>query len=356
MNNKLKNGIALSLPLQIIIVKLLATKPEWIETYYSNGIYPVISKFFRLLLGWIPFSIGDIIYGLLVFFALRYIILKRRKIKAKPLVFLRNIVVVLSIAYFTFHLVWGMNYYRKPIHKTLKISETHTDEALENLIEKLIVKANAIHIEITKDSTKAVQIPYAKNEIFDRTIDGYTQLKKKYPFLEYKNPSLKKSLFSLPLTYSGYAGYLNPFTNEAQVNSKIPLFRFPVVAGHEVGHQIGYSAENETNFIGYLVTANNDDIYFKYAAYSYALSYCLSDIRYYDEELFRSYYDKLNVGVKKNYQELADFWNDYENPLEPVFKSIFSSFLKINNQADGIKSYSRVVSLLVTYHQEHPLE
>mgnify|MGYP000306614625 FL=1 len=344
------------MPLQIIIVKLLATKPEWIETYYSNGIYPVISKFFRLLLGWIPFSIGDIIYGLLVFFALRYIILNRRKIKAKPLAFLRNIVVVLSIAYFTFHLVWGMNYYRQPIHKTLKISEAHTDEALKNLIEKLIVKANAIHIEITNDSTKAVQIPYTKNEIFDRTIDGYNQLEKKYSFLEYKNPSLKKSLFSLPLTYSGYAGYLNPFTNEAQVNSKIPLFRFPVVAGHEVGHQIGYSAENETNFIGYLVTANNDDIYFKYAAYSYALSYCLSDIRYYDEELFRSYYNKLNVGVKMNYQELADFWNDYENPLEPAFKSIFSSFLKINNQADGIKSYSRVVSLLVTYHQEHPLE
>lgn len=356
MNNKLKNGIALSLPLQIIIVKVLANYPEWVEANYSNGVYPLISKFFRLLLGWIPFSVGDIIYGLLVFFALRYIILNRRKIKVKPLAFIRNIIVVVSIAYFTFHLTWGLNYYRQPLHKTLAISETHSDEALENLVERLILKVNQIHTEITNDTTKAVQIPYSKTEIFEKTIDGYTQVEKQYSFLEYKNPSLKKSIFSLPLTYSGYAGYLNPFTNEAQVNSKIPLFRFPVVAGHEVGHQTGYSAENETNFIGYLVTANNDDIYFKYSAYCYALSYCLSDIRYYDQELFQSYYDQLNVGIKKNYQELANFWNGYENPLEPVFKSIFSSFLKINNQADGIKSYSRIVSLLVTYHQENPLK
>lgn len=355
MNSKLKNGIAFSLPIQVILVKVLANYPDWVEANYSNGVYPVISRFFRFLLGWIPFSVGDIIYGLLVFFAFRYLILHRKKIVRKPLLFLRNVVMVIAVAYFTFHLAWGLNYYRQPLHKTLAINETHTDKALEDLVDRLILKANAIHIKITKDSTKAIQIPYSKKEIFEKTIAGYTQLKNQYPFLEYKNSSLKTSLFSLPLTYAGYAGYINPFTNEAQVNSKIPFFRFPVVAGHEVGHQTGYSAENETNFIGYLVTANNDDIYFKYSAYSYALSYCLSDIRYYDEALFLSFYNKLNVGIKKNYQELSDFWAGYENPLEPVFKSIFSSFLKINNQADGIKSYSRVVSLLVTYHEEHPL-
>jgi capsule polysaccharide export protein KpsC/LpsZ len=45
--------------------------------------------------------------------------------------------------------------------------------------------------------------------------------------LNMKNRSVKKSLLSLPLTYMGFAGYLNPFTNEAQVNDKIPMYNFP---------------------------------------------------------------------------------------------------------------------------------
>lgn len=355
MNNKLKNAIALLLPLQIILVKWLANYPALIEEYYSNGLYQYTSKFFRFVLGWVPFSVGDILYASLIILAIRYLIIKRKHIKQKPLLFLRNIVVVLSIAYFTFHFSWGLNYYREPLYKTLKIKEKHSLDELETFVTALIAKTNTIHATITKDSTTAVVIPYTKSEIFDITTKGYVELQKKYPLLDYRNSSLKTSLFSSGLSYAGYGGYLNPFTNEAQVNGKIPLYRFPVVAGHEAGHQIGYSAENETNFIGYLVTANNPDIYFKYAAYSYALSYCLSDIRYNDPELFNALYSRLNVGVKKNYQELSTFWNNYENPMEPVLKSVYSTFLKANNQADGMKSYSRIVSLLVAYHQENPL-
>ncbi|MDO1498958.1 DUF3810 family protein [Winogradskyella maritima] len=33
-------------------------------------------------------------------------------------------------------------------------------------------------------------------------------------------------MFSTGLTYMGYAGYLNPFTNEAQVNRLLPILGF----------------------------------------------------------------------------------------------------------------------------------
>ncbi|MBQ0741381.1 DUF3810 family protein, partial [Aquimarina celericrescens] len=79
---------------------------------------------------------------------------------------------------------------------------------------------------------------------------GYTRIEKIHSFLKYEQPSIKESLFSTGLSYMGYGGYLNPFTQEAQVNGLVPNFRFPVIAGHEMGHQIGYSAENETNSIG----------------------------------------------------------------------------------------------------------
>ena len=262
---------------------------------------------------------------------------------------------VLSIAYFTFHFMWGFNYYREPLYKTLDLKESTDFDELVSFTRKLIQKTNAAQFEIAQDSTSRINIPYSQSELFDKTLDGYKQLSSRYQFLQYKVPSIKTSLFSKGLTYMGYAGYLNPFTNEAQANGLLPTFRFPVVAGHEIGHQLGYSAENETNFIGYLVTANNSDSYFQYAAYSYALGYCLNDIRRGDQEVFDTLIGEINAGVKLNFQEMNDFWTAYENPMEPVFKSIFSSFLKANNQTKGIQSYNAVVSLLVAYYKDHPL-
>lgn len=356
MNNRLKNGIALSIIPQIIIVKCLGSYPELVENYYSKGLYPLISHFFRIAFGWLPFSIGDLIYTVLIILAIWYIIIKRNQIRKNLKLFFRDIVLILSVAYFTFHLMWGFNYYRVPLSQTLDLKDTYTTNELILFTEKLIEKTNKLQYEVTSDTSLAVNIPYNHKEIFQKTLEGYTNLGIRYPFFSYKNPSLKKSIFSTALSYMGYGGYLNPFTNEAQVNNKIPNFRFPVITGHEIGHQVGYSAENEVNFIGYLVTANNKDIYFKYSAAAYALSYSLSEIKLRDEAKFRELYSSLNRGVQKNYEELNKFWLAYENPFEPVFKSIFNTFLKANNQEEGIKSYRLIVTLLVTYDIKYPFE
>jgi len=355
MNDRLKNGIALSLIPQIIVVKWLGSYPEIIERYYSHGLYPVFSWFFRTLFGWIPFSVGDLIYACLFLLAIWYILVRKKHILQRPKIFLRNIVLVLSVAYFTFHLLWGFNYYRQPLTSSLGLKETYTRDDLLVLTKKLIEVTNQLQWQINKDTLNRVEIPFSHSEIFKKTVQGYQDLHRQFPFLRYSRPSVKTSLFSTLLTYMGYGGYLNPFTNEAQVNRKIPNFRFPIVAGHEMAHQLGYSAENETNFVGYLVTLNNDDTYFKYAATAYALGYCLIEIRKTDEAGFKKLYADLNAGVVRNFEEMKDFWKAYENPMEPVFKSVFSTFLKANNQEEGIDSYNRIVSLLVTYHEKYPL-
>ncbi len=352
----LKSGIAISLIPQIILVKWLGNYPSIIEEYYSLGIYPFISNVFRSLLGWIPFSVGDLIYLSLSILAIVYLYRNRRFILSNKIRFLRDIVMVLSIAYFTFHFMWGFNYYREPLYKKLELKETKDFEELVVFTNTLVNRTNKLQKQLTKDTLKRVEIPYSQNEMFDKTIEGYQELSEDYGFLSYSKPSIKTSLFSTGLTYMGYAGYLNPFTNEGQVNGLLPNFRFPIVAGHEIGHQLGYSAENETNFIGYLVTANSSDPYFQYAAYAYALGYCLSDIRRGDPAVFDEMFNGLHPGVRENFKEMSVFWNKYENPMEPVFKSVFNSFLKANNQTQGIQSYNAVVSLLVAYHKRHPLE
>lgn len=355
MKNKLRNGIALSLIPQIIIVKWLAGHPDWVERYYSTGVYPVISKFFRMLFGWIPFSIGEIIYTILIILAIRYLMNNWKKIKENKLVFLRDNVMVVAVFYFTFHLMWALNYYREPISSKLGIENGATFEEVKALTEKLVAKTNQIQVQITGDSTVMVRVPYSKNEIFGKTFDAYDELGVQMPYLKYEQPSVKNSMFSMISSYMGIGGYLNPFTNEAQVNRKTPLFRFPVVSGHEIGHQVGYSAENETNFIGYLVTAKSEDVYFRYSAAAYALSHCLNALHRTDEKTSEELYNRLNEGVIKNYEELNEFHEAYENPFEPIFKSVFSAFLKANNQVDGIQSYGKVVNLMVKYHEKYPL-
>ncbi|MFQ3351369.1 MAG: hypothetical protein ACI914_000614, partial [Candidatus Marivariicella framensis] len=49
----------------------------------------------------------------------------------------------------------------------------------------------------------------------------------------------------------------------------------------------------------------------------------------------------------KNFNDINKFWNKYKNPLEPIFKKSYDSFLKINNQKLGISSYNKMVSLVI---------
>ena len=46
---------------QVLIVQLSTYFPSFIESYYSRGIYPYISIFLRILFGWIPYSVGDLL-------------------------------------------------------------------------------------------------------------------------------------------------------------------------------------------------------------------------------------------------------------------------------------------------------
>jgi hypothetical protein len=249
-----------------------------------------------------------------------------------------------------------MNYFRQPLSETLGYDNVYTTEELRELTNLLARKSNQLQEILTRDTLRPVALPYKKQEILNKTVEGYGALKHDYPLFTYESPSLKPSLFSTALSYMGYGGYLNPFTLEAQVNNRLPLFRYPVVCGHEVGHQLGYSAENETNFIGYLVTLRNPDPYFQYSAVAYGLSYCLSELFRRDPESFKAIRETLNPGVRANFRELQEFWKSFENPLEPVFKSAFNKYLEVNRQKDGIRSYNRVVSLMVDYHQQNPID
>ncbi|EDP94398.1 DUF3810 domain-containing protein [Kordia algicida OT-1] len=355
MTKRTKVLIALSFPLQFILIKILGNYPEFIETYYSNGLYPYVSKLFRIVFGWIPFSIGDIFYTIAGILIIRYIYKNYRLVRKEYKRILLDIYITITVAYFAFHLLWGMNYYRLPLYKSLELDRKYTTEELVNFTERAIAKANSIQYQITQNDTIKVKVPYKSSEIFEKTMNGYENFSAKQPQFEFSHRSLKTSIYSGFLTTMGFSGYINPFTNEAQINGRIPVYKFPVTASHEKAHQIGYSAENEANFIGCMAAFYNDDIYFQYGAYNFMVWHCLKEVHNRDKDEYERLKLTLNSGIQKNYDEVRAFWTSHKNPLKPMFKFTFDQFLKANNQSGGILSYSYVVSLLVNYDKKHTL-
>lgn len=341
--------------IQIILIPFLGTLPEVVEKWYSNGCYPWISKSLRIVFGHIPFSVGDIFYFLLIVLAIRWSWKRRKSWKTHWGNNIQSILSVCSIFYFAFHVLWGFNYYRQPLFEKMKIERDYTDADLLLFTQKLIAKTNTIQFQITQDKNKAIAFPYSQEQVFQMNVKGYCTLAKELPNFYYSELSAKKSLFSLPLSYMGFGGYLNPFTNEAQVNYLMPMYHSPTTSCHEMAHQMGYASESECNFIGFMASTKNSDLYFKYSGYSFALRYCLANWQVRNKTVFQQLLQSIHPGILKNYEESDTFWKSYETPIEEGFHLFYDRFLKWNQQKEGIEGYSKLVNLLVNYYKNKSL-
>lgn len=350
--NKKHIVLTIFLPIQILLLQFAASNPAFIEFYYSNGIYPVISSFFRIILGWIPFSVGDLLVAFGLFIFIRFLI---RLIKTRFKNFIPKVIhftAVLSVIYFCFYLFWGLNYYRENLTKTLKYEQQeYTTEQLQKVTEHIIKKLNYYQHKITESDTLKVENPYKQKEMYIMAATGYDNLSKDFPQLKYQFKSVKSSLMSLLQTYNGTSGYLNPLTGEAQVNDRIPKTSYPTTTCHEIAHQIGFAAENEANFVGFLAANYTNDLYFKYASYRMAFGYCISEMRKRDRNISKELWKTVNKGIAKDFNASYQFWQVYKNPFEPIVKMGYNAYLKANKQSKGVQSYNYVVDLLISYFQ-----
>lgn len=307
------------------------------------------------MFGKIPFSVGDLIYFIVIFFMIRWFWKKRKTWKTAWKDNCLRMLSAFSIFYFAFNFLWATNYYRVKLFDKMQIEREYADADLLAFTKRLIIKTNEIHNEIVKNDSLKVVFPYSQEQVFAMNLKGYDNLAKQYPFFAYENRSVKTSLISLPLAYMGFAGYLNPFTNEAQVNDLVPMYNFPTTTTHEMAHQLGYASESEANFIGYLASIKNDDLYFKYSGYSFALRYCLHNWKIRDEKVLKELIPTIHPGILKNYDEAEAFWAQYETFIESGFKIFYDHFLKFNQQQDGLESYSKFVDLMVNYYKDKAL-
>nr|WP_309597492.1 DUF3810 family protein [Flavobacterium davisii] len=54
----------------------------------------------------------------------------------------------------------------------------------------------------------------------------------------------------------------------------------------------------------------------------------------------------------KNFKETDLFWSKHESILNKGFELFYDHFLKLNQQEEGIKSYSKFIDLLINYSDQ----
>ena len=128
-----------------------------------------------------------------------------------------------------------------------------------------------------------------------------------------------------------------------------------MTTNHEMAHQMGYASESECNFIGFLASVKNDNLYVQYSGYSLALRYCLGNWQARDEKIQKQLLTTIHPGILENYKESEDFWKDYQTPIETGFHIFYDNFLKMNKQKDGLESYNKYVNLMVNYYKKNEL-
>jgi len=250
-------------------IKLFSLFPQAVERYYSNGMYPWLSAFQRLLFGWLPLSVGDLLYaaaGCWLIVQLVLLIRKVRRRQAGRAYFwgvLCRFATGLLVVYVSFNLLWGLNYNRVGISAQLGLSDyDYSDSDLLAVTRLLADKINALQPASEHSRPQLGR----KSTLFKGAVQAYRKINGTTP-LHYSFPSVKPSLYSYLGNYLGFTGYYNPFSGEAQVNTTVPLFVQPFTTCHEIGHQLGYAKESEANFAGYLSASASADTSFLYSVY-----------------------------------------------------------------------------------------
>jgi hypothetical protein len=317
--------------------------PETIENIYGQEIYPFLSRLLRYLTGWLPFSLGDVLYMGVIALFIRWGILMFRGRRRWSF---RTALSFSCWIYVFFQIGWGLNYSRLPVESRLGIEFDPSDTVhLRRLTALLLDRTNAY---------AHARREHAPLKGFDTLVNaahqGFKALSGETKHLLPGPVSVKRSLFGVIGNHLGYSGYFNPFTGEAQLNDAVPSVLHPFVIAHEMGHQLGYAREQEANLTGFLAARASTDSVLRYSAYFDMFLYANAALFVSDSSAARRHLDRLAPEARKDLQSLRAFRLRYRSVIEDITDWWYDHFLRINGQEDGTRSYGLVVRALLSMY------
>ncbi|MGE5632847.1 MAG: DUF3810 domain-containing protein, partial [Caulobacteraceae bacterium] len=330
-----KLAVVLLIPIGIILVHFSSTQPALVEALYSEKLYRVIGQPISLITGIFPFSLAELI----VFFvpaaiviytlttAIKFFFHARGSI-SKLLNYILNLLMFVSIAFFLFISIWGLNYYRLPFASIagLDVRPSSVVE-LEEVCEVLISNANALRSKVSQDSDGVMDIKENKRQILKRCIKGYERASLIYPQLGGKYGTPKPVYFSRLMSYTGISGIYFPFTAEANVNVDVPDSMIPCTASHEMAHQRGFAREDEANYIAYLTCVAHPDADFQYSGTLLALINAMNALYNGDSREYFKLSEGYSDGIVRDLKAIDAYWKQYEGPVEKTSDRINNAYL-----------------------------
>lgn len=326
-----------------VLLQLGARLVPGFGEWYAVRIYPALVGSIGRISGLFPFSVSEIgIYtGLLgaAFWGVRNRHSWRRLFKA--------LYTALALIFLLYTAGCGVNYYRLPFsaYSGLKIEERSLGE-LEELVKWLTVQVNAA----SKLRWDADGNERAVGKTNVESVKAMTRLGETYSQLGGFYPKAKPVWISRILTVQQITGIYTPFTIEANYNREIVDYNIPHTVCHELSHLKGFMREDEANFIGYLACIGSEDIRFQYSGYLCGWIYAANALYKEDREAYFEYLEELDGVVREELERNTLFWDRFETRISEAANQINDAYLKINSQSDGVKSYGRVVDLMLAYH------
>lgn len=336
----------------LVLIWVFTLFPQVVNTVYSFFIFVGISATLRTITDIVPFSLGDVLYILVVLLVLRAILqfikaLFSRSLTGKQAAY--KIIRFFNFFLFgllAFRMAWGINYARPEISKDLGIADsTYTTQQLTELAGFFILKLAAIKPDRNQY--------YSVYLLEKRASESFRSLSKKNKVFYYPATEVKPALNSWVITKIGLEGYYNPFTGEAHINTRLPQFTLPFVTCHEIAHQLGIAREDEANLIGYLACVNSTDPNFRYAGNYAILRYILFELSFKSPEAFEKLKVLLPQQVLDDFHVEEKFWKENNNGMFAYMDMALDRFLKLNNQPSGIQSYQRIVLWMFNYYKKN---
>lgn len=322
-----------------MILQAAARNIGGFATWYAHHIYPVFVGIIGRFSGIFPFSVVEICLYLLILLSVVYSVHFFRE----PLRLVARTVFLIGLLLFSYTVNCGVNYYAASFSSYAGLEMgLYTKEELEDLCRFLIEKVN--------ENVTAEGYQDHRQEWRKEGVHAMRNAAKQYDCLGGFYPKPKEVACSYILSVQQLCGIYAPFTIESNFNGDMPSYNIPHTICHELSHLKGFMREDEANFIGYLACILSEKQSFRYSGYLMGWIYAGNALAKIDMETYMELRQQLDPQAEADLQDNNAFWDRYEGKVAEAANQWNDTYLKMNDQTDGVQSYGRVVDLMLAYY------
>ena len=360
----------------LLVLLLLVTLTKMIPLWgfiYTTRIYPIIGTLLSPISGFFPFAVGDIFIALsiawVIFYpiyeiglrkklARRYFFLaaKRGCYPKKKVVFGRVAEYLLWV-YAWFYIAWGLNYSQPNIYDRIGMKPVEVSEAkFKAFAYQYADSLNALSISEKSFFSDSIADDGLKNRVRDAILKEYNKIGYKEginaPFNQH--PHAKTMVFTPLSSMSGVTGSMGPFFCEFTLNGDILPHDYPATYAHEFAHFLGVANEGEANFYSYIVCTASADKQVRFSGYYHIFFHILNNVF---DILGEKEGERFLKHIRPEIIQLAKsdrrYWLSKRcKALDATQDFIFELYLRGNHVAEGRKSYSGVIGLILAWEEK----